>query len=81
MKERNFTVGEISARFLNALSDFQEVKDELLFALCAMYGDDDGEKFYNSHAETLDAVERIIMEYLRVQFSYGMACNLTNIEL
>ena len=68
-KKRQYTVGENSRRFLNALDTFQEFENDFLDALQHQYGEEQGEKMYLEHLQQFEDVERVIMEYLRIQFT------------
>ena len=50
-------------------------------ALKFQYGEEQGEKFYLSHAEQLDAVERVVMEYLRIQFTMQMGTDAEQVTI
>ena len=72
MKTKQYTVGEYSRQFLNALDTFQQFKEEFFEALQHQYGEDTGERFFHEHAEQYDAVERTVMDYLRFNFLLEM---------
>lgn len=72
MKTKQFIIGESSRRFLNVLNTYEAFRNDFLTLLQAEYGDDSGDKLYNSHAETLDAVEHVLWEYWRVPLTMEM---------
>lgn len=72
MKTKQYTVGEYSRQFLNALDTFQEFKNDFLTALQTLYGEEQGDKIYNEHAQLYDDVERTVMDYLRYNFVLEM---------
>lgn len=80
--KKTYTIGEDSRRLLDALDTYQVFVGEFLDALVQIYGEESGNKFYQEHRDTLDAVERIIMEYLRIQFTtQGMGTGKTEITI
>ena len=79
--KKQYTVGDNSRRFLDALDTFQVFKNDLLHALTATYGEERGEQFYNAHGEQLEQVERIVMDYLRPLFAMGMGTQADRVEL
>lgn len=72
---KNYTIGEESRRFLDAFGSFQDFRNLYFDALCYLYGDDHGAFLYNEDGDKLDAVERSIMDYIRVCFAENMASN------
>ena len=80
-KEKKYIIGEESKRLLNALEKFQEFQNTLTDALISMYGEDGGAQFFNEHKKDLDNVERIVMEYLRINFTTNMGFGNDTIEL
>lgn len=81
MAKKTYTIGEDSRRLLDALDAFQVFNGELLDALVHIYGEDSGHKFYQEHRDDLDKVERIVMEYLRIQFTQEMATGKAEITI
>lgn len=81
MKTKQYTVGEYSRQFLNALDTFQEFKNDFLTALQTLYGEEQGEKFYLSHGEQLENVERTVMDYLRYNFVLEMGTEKETITI
>lgn len=80
-QSKRYTVGEESRRFLNALDTLQRFESDFFDALCKQYGDEAGERFYHTHDEQLEAVERIVMEYLRIQFTQGMGTDTVEVTI
>lgn len=81
MKTKQYTVGENSRQFLNALDTFQRFENDLLDALQNQYGEDQGEQFYLSHLQKFEDVERIVMDYLRIQFTEGMGTDAEQVTI
>lgn len=79
--KKPYTIGEDSRRLLDTLDAYQAFIGEFLDALVQIYGEESGHKFYDEHRDTLDAVERIIMDYLRIQFTQEMATGKTEITI
>ena len=75
------TVGEQSRRFLVALDTFQLFENDLLDALTETYGEERANAFYNSHADEFEAVERIVMDYLRVSFTMQMGADAEHVTI
>lgn len=78
---KRYNVGEESRRFLYALDTFERFESVFFDALCKQYGEEAGERFYHEHDEQLEAVERIIMEYLRIQFTQGMGTDAVEVTI
>lgn len=78
---KQYTVGEDSRRFLYALDTFQQFENALLDALQQVYGEEQGERLYLSHNEQFEGVERIVMDYLRIQFTQGMGANAEQVTI
>lgn len=81
MKKKQYTVGENSRQFLNALDTFQQFENDLLDALQAQYGEEQGEQLYLSHLQQFEDVERIVMDYLRIQFTQQMGTDTEQVTL
>lgn len=79
--KKNYTVGEDSRRFLDALNAFQVFKCAFLDALVNVYGEQQGDEMYQSHNELLENVEREIMDYLRVLFTQSMVGDAVEITI
>lgn len=67
-----YTIGDESRPFLDALFAFQAFKDTFFNALQHQYGEDDGADIFHRHNDLLTDVERAVMDYLRIQFSMQM---------
>ena len=80
-KKTTYTVGESTRRFLDVLDTYQAFRNQFLTVLQAEYGDESGDTFYNSHAETLDAVEHVLWDYMRVPLTMEMGIGKTEITL
>ena len=76
-----YTVSETTRRYLDVLDTYQAFRNQFLTALQAEYGDDGGDKLYNSHAETLDAVELVFWQYLRVPLTWEMGIGKKEITI
>lgn len=50
-------------------------------ALTEEYGEKQGINFYHEHNEQLESIERIIMEYLRIRFSWEIGTDKAEITL
>lgn len=81
MKTKQYTVGENSRQFLNALDTFQQFENDLLDALQNQYGEEQGEQLYLSHLQQFEDVERIVMDYLRIQFTVLMGTDAEQVTL
>ena len=81
MKTKQYTVGENSRQFLNALDTFQQFENDFLDALQAQYGEEQGEKFYFQHLQQFEDVERVVMDYLRIQFTQQMGTDAPAVEI
>lgn len=81
MKTKQYTVGENSRQFLNALDTFQQFENDFLDALIFQYGEEQGDKMYNSHLQQLEDVERIVMDYLRIQFTIQMGTDAEQVTI
>lgn len=82
MAKKTYVIGEDSRKLLDALDAYQVFVGELLDALVQIYGEEQGHKFYQEHRDTLDEVERIVMDYLRIQFTtQGMGTGKTTITI
>lgn len=81
MKTKQYTVGEISRQFLNALDTFQQFENDFLDALQTQYGDEQGEKLYLSHLQQFEDVERTVMDYLRIQFTVLMGTDAEQVTI
>jgi len=79
--EKQYTIGEQSRKFLNALDTFQRFENDFLDALQAQYGEEQGEQFYLKHVEQFEDVERTVMEYLRIQFTILMGTDAETVAL
>lgn len=81
MKTKQYTVGDQSRQFLNALDTFQQFENDFLDALKFQYGEEQGEKLYLSHVAQFDDVERTVMDYLRIQFTIQMGTDADKVTL
>ena len=81
MKTKQYTVGENSRQFLNALDTFQQFENDFLDALQYQYGEEKGEQLYLSHLQQFEDVERIVMDYLRIQFTVLMGTDAEQVTL
>lgn len=81
MKTKQYTVGEQSRQFLNALDTFQQFENDFLDALQAQYGEEQGEKLYLQHLQQFEDVERVVMDYLRIQFTQQMGTDAATVEI
>lgn len=79
--KKQYTIGEQSRRFLDALDVFQRFENVLLDALTATYGEDRGTEFFDESHEQRVAVEQVVMDYLRVSFSMQMGTDAERVEL
>ena len=71
-KKKEFIIGDVSYCYLQALEKYQIFKDQLLEALIMQYGEEAGNERFCEHRPKLEDVERIIMEYLRIEFTSEM---------
>ena len=66
---KQYVIGESSERLLKALDVFNLFQAELLEALEFMYGELKGGELFAESTPKLEDIERIVMEYLRVNFT------------
>ena len=69
---KQYVIGESSERLLNALEVFSLFQVRLLEALEFMYGELKGGELFAESTPKLEDIERIVMEYLRVNFTSEM---------
>lgn len=81
MAKKTYTIGEDSRTLLDTLGKYQEFCNDFLDALTQIYGEEQANKFYQEHRDDLDQVERIIMDYLRIQFTQAMGTGKTEITI
>lgn len=82
MAKKTYTIGEDSRRLLDTLDTYQAFCSELLDTLVQIYGEEHAHELYQEHTKDLEAVERIIMDYLRIQFTtQGMGTGKTDITI
>ena len=81
MATKQYTVGESSRRFLDALDAFQVFETKFYDALTDEYGEKQGDELYQQDREKFDAAERVIMEYLRILFTQSMGTGADHIEI
>ena len=79
--KKQYTVGEQSRRYLVALDTFNLFKNDLFDALTETYGEEQGNEFYNRHVDEFEAVERIVMDYLRVSFAEQMGTDAEHVTI
>ena len=79
--KRQYTIGEQSRLFLDALDTFQRFENALLDALTATYGEERGNRFFNDSHEQREAVERVVMDYLRVSFTMQMGTDAEQVTI
>lgn len=80
--EKQFTIGEESRRFLEALDALKAFESCFMDALTAQYGEKTGLKFWQErHADKCIEIEQAIMEYLRIQFTWEMGMNKAQISI
>lgn len=76
---KQYEIGAESRLFLDALDAFQTFKNQLLFALTETYGEKQGDELWQDHQDRFDAVERDVMDYLRIQFTQQMGAPSTDV--
>ena len=81
MANKQYTVGEESRKFLNALDTFARFENDFMDALQNQYGEEQGEKIYLQHLPQFEDVERTVMDYLRIQFTQGMGGDAATVEI
>ena len=72
MDTMKFVIGENSQQLLKALTAFREFQNAYMDALTAIYGEKEGAQDYQAIFDHVEAIERDIMEYLRVQITWNM---------
>ena len=78
---KQYTIGEYSQKFLDALDTLQLAERKFFEALTATYGEETADRYYQEHVDQFEAVERVIMEYLRILFTASMGTAKTQIEI
>jgi len=81
MERVSYTITEETRCFLDALNVFQEFKNDFLTALQNLYGEEQGEQFYNTEKEQFDKIEHTLWEYMRVNVTSGMGMNVAKVEI
>lgn len=81
MKTKQYTVGECSRLLFDALDTFQEFKNDLLTALQHTYGEEQGDRLFDTHFDQFEAVERIVTDYLRQQFTIQMGTDAVAVTI
>ena len=61
MKKKQFVIGEDTERYLNALDKFHGFKNEFLDALTEYFGEEQGDRIFQSYSEQFDAVENLVL--------------------
>lgn len=64
MKEKQFVIGEDSARYLNALDKFHGFMNAFLDALTEYYGEEQGDEIFHRFDDKFDAVENLVLKEL-----------------
>lgn len=77
----NYTVGEHTRLYLDALNVFQEFKNFFLYALNDMYGEEKGTQFFNAHREQYEQMENTIWNYMRVPITEEMGIESEHVEI
>ena len=67
--DKHFIIGESSKKFLMALEAFQDFKNLFMDALEYQQGEEQANQFFMEHLPKFEDVERIIMDYLRINFT------------
>lgn len=67
-----YIIGESSEHYLNALEAFQVFQDRFIQALEFSYGDEQANEYFMEHNPKFEEIERIIMDYLRINFILEM---------
>ena len=78
---KQYTLGEYSRAFLDALDAFSQFRNAFLAALTKTYGEKQAEQLYDTHDEQFVEVERSIMMYLRVLFTEEMGTDAQEITI
>ena len=81
MKKKQYIVGDETRRFLDVLDTYEAFRNEFLTLLQTEYGEDSGDKLYNSHADALDEIEHILWGYMRVPLTYEMGLDKDTITI
>lgn len=80
-KKTTYKIGESTRRYLDVLDTYEAFRNQFLTILQEEYGDDSGDKLYNSHADALDEIEHILWGYMRVPLTYEMGMGKTEITI
>lgn len=82
MAKKTYTISEDSGRLLDALDAYQAFIGEFINALVEIYGDGNAQDLYLKDLATFEAVEDVIMRYLRIQFTtQGMGTGKTEVTI
>lgn len=76
-----YTIGEYSQKFLDALDTLQAAESKFFEALTDTYGEKSADEFYQAHVEQWDAVERVIMDFLRILFTQEMGTDAPRVTI
>lgn len=76
-----YTIGENSQKFLDALDALQIAESKFFDALTDTYGEKTANELYQEHVEQWDAVERGIMDFLRILFTQEMGTDAPRVTL
>lgn len=80
-KKKQYTVGETTRTILEAYDAFQLFKDTFLRALTTTYGEERGDELYNGFSDDYDAVERDVLEFLRLQLNMTMGSGKAEVTI
>lgn len=80
-QQPNYTVGDDTRLYLDALHTFQGFKRALKFALSEQYGEKEGEDMFRSHAAEFGAVEGVVMDYLKRNITANMGTDIHTITI
>lgn len=69
---KQYTIGEYSQKFLDALDALQVAKSKFFEALTATYGEERADECFQEHIAQFEGTEQAIMEYLRILFTASM---------
>lgn len=72
MATQQYTIGENTRHYLDALNAFAKFTTAFSDALTAVYGEEQGNKFLLSHTEQFEEMERTVLDYMRIGLTSEM---------
>lgn len=77
----NYTVGDDTRLYLDALNVFQEFKNTLIYALSTDYTEQMADDLIARHAELFNTVEGVIWDYMKTHVTERMGTDAQDVEI